>query len=49
MSATPTKTIKSVCPYCGVGCGMLLETDGKKVIKVSGDKQRPLPQGFGQN
>ncbi len=35
------KSVRSVCPYCGVGCGMLLETDGKKIIKVSGDKNHP--------
>ncbi len=37
----PTKTVSSVCPYCGVGCGMLLETDDKKILKVSGDKNHP--------
>ncbi len=35
------KSVRSVCPYCGVGCGMVLETDGQKVIKVSGDKNHP--------
>src|SRR6187402_3047058 len=45
MLANPTKTVSSVCPYCGVGCGMLLETDGKKVIKVSGDKNHPTNFG----
>lgn len=41
MSTTALKSIRSVCPYCGVGCGMVLETDGQKVIKVSGDKNHP--------
>ncbi|MEN0035467.1 MAG: bifunctional nitrate reductase/sulfite reductase flavoprotein subunit alpha [Cellvibrio sp.] len=36
-----SKSVRSVCPYCGVGCGMVLETDGKKIIKVSGDKNHP--------
>jgi len=40
-----TKTVSSVCPYCGVGCGMLLETDGKKILKVSGDKTHPTNFG----
>ena len=35
------KSVRSVCPYCGVGCGMLLETDGKKITKVTGDKNHP--------
>lgn len=41
MSDSAIKSVASVCPYCGVGCGMILETDGKKVIKVSGDKKHP--------
>src|SRR5690606_10292340 len=42
---TPTKTLTSVCPYCGVGCGLLLETDGEKILKVSGDKNHPANFG----
>lgn len=40
-----TQTIASVCPYCGVGCGLLLETDGEKILKVSGDKNHPANFG----
>ncbi len=36
-----SKSVRSVCPYCGVGCGMVLETDGQKIIKVTGDKNHP--------
>ena len=39
------QSVRSVCPYCGVGCGMVLETDGKKIIKVSGDKSHPANFG----
>ncbi|ACE86176.1 sulfite reductase subunit alpha [Cellvibrio japonicus] len=39
------RAVRSVCPYCGVGCGMILETDGIRVTKVSGDKQHPSNQG----
>jgi len=45
INPSPTKTVSSVCPYCGVGCGMLLETDGKKILKVSGDKNHPTNFG----
>lgn len=45
MSELPIKSVKSVCPYCGVGCGMVLETDGKKILKVTGDKQHPANFG----
>lgn len=40
MPDTP-RTLTNVCPYCGVGCGLVLETDGKKILKVSGDKNHP--------
>jgi len=45
MLVNPTKTVSTVCPYCGVGCGMLIESDGKKVIKVTGDKNHPTNFG----
>lgn len=38
-------TIKSVCPYCGVGCGITMEVDDNQVIKLSGDKTHPANFG----
>ncbi|WP_043309225.1 bifunctional nitrate reductase/sulfite reductase flavoprotein subunit alpha [Pseudomonas sp. ML96] len=35
------KTIRSVCPYCGVGCGIVMQVADGKVVKVAGDKQHP--------
>lgn len=35
----------SVCPYCGVGCGMNLHVDQGQVIKVSGLKTHPTNFG----
>lgn len=40
-----TKTVKSVCPYCGVGCGIVLEVADNRVVKVSGDKEHPTNFG----
>lgn len=34
-------TVRSVCPYCGVGCGIVMTVAENRVIKVSGDKQHP--------
>ncbi len=39
------KTIASVCPYCGVGCGILMDVRDNRVIKVTGDKQHPTNFG----
>lgn len=37
--------VSSVCPYCGVGCGMTLHVDQGRVIKVSGTKSHPANFG----
>ncbi|MFK0095096.1 molybdopterin-dependent oxidoreductase [Pseudomonas sp. NPDC090592] len=33
--------VRSVCPYCGVGCGIVMSVADGRVSKVSGDKQHP--------
>lgn len=40
-----SENIKSVCPYCGVGCGMILHVEDGQVVKVSGDKDHPTNFG----
>ena len=43
---TPTTRITaSTCCYCGVGCGVLIEHDGERILGVSGDPQHPANQG----
>src|SRR6516225_3118991 len=37
--------IKTGCPYCGVGCGMVLHVEDGQVIKISGDKDHPTNCG----
>ncbi len=38
-------SVKSVCPYCGVGCGMVLHVEDGEVVKVSGDAEHPSNYG----
>jgi len=38
------KAIHTTCPYCGVGCGVLVELDGDR-YKVSGDPEHPANYG----
>ncbi|MHB8481884.1 MAG: nitrite reductase large subunit NirB [Nitrospiria bacterium] len=45
MSEPTGKIIKTVCPYCGVGCGMLLTVVNNRVTNVSGDKDHPANFG----
>jgi sulfite reductase (NADPH) flavoprotein alpha-component len=45
MSGHGIHTVKSVCPYCGVGCGLQLQVEENRVVKVSGDKAHPANFG----
>ena len=36
---------RSTCPYCGVGCGVLIETDGQKIVGIQGDPRHPANFG----
>jgi formate dehydrogenase major subunit len=40
-----TKVTTSICPYCGVGCGLIANTKGGKLINVEGDPDHPINQG----
>lgn len=42
---TPTAETATVCPYCGVGCGLLLETRDNRVIGVRGNPDSPVNWG----
>ncbi|MCV2882737.1 nitrate reductase [Actibacterium sp. XHP0104] len=37
--------IRSTCPYCGVGCGVLLRADGQGGLTVKGDPDHPANYG----
>ncbi|MFI7147345.1 molybdopterin-dependent oxidoreductase [Nonomuraea sp. NPDC050022] len=37
--------VKTVCSYCGVGCGIVLEITRGAVVKASGDKSHPANAG----
>jgi formate dehydrogenase major subunit len=40
------KVVKSICPYCGVGCGQLVYVDGdRKITNIEGDPDSPISQG----
>ena len=36
---------RSVCPYCGVGCGQLIFHKDGKLISIEGDPESPINQG----
>ncbi|MGY4531957.1 sulfite reductase (NADPH) flavoprotein alpha-component [Pseudomonas sp. TE3786] len=45
VTATTSKSVRSVCPYCGVGCGIVMQVENNLIVKVSGDKQHPANAG----
>jgi len=36
---------RSICPYCGVGCGQLVHHKNGKLISIEGDPQSPISRG----
>jgi formate dehydrogenase major subunit len=36
---------RSVCPYCGVGCGQLIYHKDGKLVSIEGDPESPINQG----
>ena len=42
MSAAETR---STCPYCGVGCGVIIESDAGQITGVRGDPEHPANFG----
>ncbi|MES2879073.1 MAG: molybdopterin-dependent oxidoreductase [Pseudomonadota bacterium] len=36
---------KSTCPYCGVGCGVIIESTGEQITGVRGDPDHPANFG----
>jgi formate dehydrogenase major subunit len=44
-TATADKTVKSVCPYCAVGCGQNVFVKDQKVVQIEGDPDSPISRG----
>jgi assimilatory nitrate reductase catalytic subunit len=39
------KETRSTCPYCGVGCGVIIESRGEQITGVRGDPEHPANFG----
>ena len=42
---TADKVVRSVCPYCAVGCGQKVYVKDNKVIQIEGDADSPVSRG----
>jgi sulfite reductase (NADPH) flavoprotein alpha-component len=45
MPEAAAQNFRSVCPYCGVGCGIVMRVENGRVTKVIGDKEHPANFG----
>jgi predicted molibdopterin-dependent oxidoreductase YjgC len=39
------KQVKTICGYCGTGCGLIVEVENNKIMKIRGDKGAPVNKG----
>ncbi|RJX17102.1 MAG: formate dehydrogenase subunit alpha [Ammonifex sp.] len=37
----PAEWVRTICPYCGCGCGLVLGVRGKSIVQVRGDRLNP--------
>jgi formate dehydrogenase major subunit len=44
-TSTADAVVKSVCPYCAVGCGQNVYVSGGKVVQIEGDPDSPVSRG----
>ena len=42
---TADRMVKSVCPYCAVGCGQRVYVKDDKVVQIEGDPDSPISRG----
>lgn len=40
-----TSLVKTICGYCGTGCGLVLEVQDNKIKRIRGDKEAPVNKG----
>jgi len=41
----PTQEVETICPYCGVGCGMYLGIRDGNIVSVRGSRNNPASKG----
>src|SRR5512138_3849776 len=44
-TASADRVVRSVCPYCAVGCGQLVYVKDERIVDIEGDPDSPVSQG----
>jgi formate dehydrogenase major subunit len=44
-TSTADRVVRSVCPYCAVGCGQKVYVKDEQVVQIEGDPDSPISRG----
>jgi formate dehydrogenase major subunit len=44
-TSTADRVVKSICPYCAVGCGQNVYVKDERVVQIEGDPDSPISRG----
>ena len=44
-TTTADRVVRSVCPYCAVGCGQRVYVKDEQVVQIEGDPDSPISRG----
>ena len=44
-TSTADRVVKSICPYCAVGCGQRVFVKDEQVVQIEGDPDSPVSRG----
>ena len=46
MTATGPRPVRSFCRLCNAMCGIVVHVDGDRVVRVTGDADHPVSEGY---
>jgi formate dehydrogenase major subunit len=44
-TATADRVVRSICPFCAVGCGQKVYVKDERVVQIEGDPDSPISRG----
>jgi formate dehydrogenase major subunit len=44
-TASADRVVRSICPYCAVGCGQQVFVEDEQVVQIEGDPDSPISRG----
>ena len=45
-AADSTEWKKTACIICALNCGLEVQTDGRRIVRIRGDTAHPISQGY---